>query len=1426
MVSEMPSFDSSATTIDEYIEELEDYMNAHHGECAEKRMLSALKTAIGDEGRKVIKNLNPHQRSSYENLKAALRDQFHSRQLVFVERNSFFKMYMDESEPIDNYATRLRTQAGKCEFRILCTPAVPATTGANAKQAEPAKYHDLTDEFIRDRVIVTISDEFSKQQLLQKNSDLTLEDTLALVRSAEEAKKNMKRIEDERSTRTISALSTYGSKRQSTSPTENSQNSQNKPQKGDARSRNPSGQDSYFCAKYCGTHHVRGNCPAYGHICDNCKRKNHYTRVCRSSGGNKDHQAFKQVQVVAEDVHRLPSRPTTPSYPNPSDHYNSSTSDPYWNNGLFLGAVEMVSPNCEVNQVSTEWFEEIQLNGKSVKCKIDTGAQANVVALATVGKIVENPEFTIADVKLRAYNNTIIPCIGKIRLNAKINDIEASDLQFYVVPFEAKTIIGLPSSVELGLVRTSNDNTDDKTDPQVCECADEVRPQTETAKANVRCDESTTPPFSERIEAKYPNVFDNTRLGRIKGAPYDIKLSSDAEPVVDASRSVPFALQEKVIAELKRMEDLGVITPVDAPTDWVNSMVVVQRGEKTRICLDPTSLNRFIKREHLTIPSPDELLGRIGTSKIFAKLDLKDGYWQVAMTEEASHLTTFNTPVGRYRYLVLPFGLTSANEVFQKRVSILVDTVVGAECIYDDILIHADDAEQLYRIVDKVVHRMDEAGVKLNKKKCSYGVTEVKYLGHLITSEGIKPDPEKISDILQMPNPTDKAGVQRLLGSITYLAKFIPNLSTITTPIRQLLNRRSKFEWTHEHEKAIQVIKECLTSSPVLAYYEVNDPVTIMTDASGTGLGACILQNDRPVAYASRSLTDCEKSYATIEKEMLGIAFGCERFHQYIFAKKVKCQTDHQPLVTVFKRPFQRNPVRLQRLLLRLQRYDLDVTFIPGKQLAVADMLSRAPVDHDQTDIQRELEEDCELVINTVMSRVNCTAGMMDKLRQASADDPTLSSIRQYIQTDWPTEPNKCKVTAKVYWKDRAELTAQDGLILYQDRIVIPKSLQSEILGRIHEGHQGQVRCKSLARQSVYWKGIGSDITRLVSGCPECLSRRKAPAREPLIPHEIPNEPWRKLACDLFSFGGKKYQLIVDYYSKWVEVKGFSSTPTSRSVINHLKSVFSQFGYPLEICSDGDSLYTSHEFTEFCKSYGIDCTNSSARYARSNGQSERKVGFIKDLLAKCGPDKLDDALLQYRSTPLGPGLGSPAELNMRRSVRTRIPSIADNGAYSRQIKDNKQYHDRLLENQERMKYYHDRVCKVSNRSYRPGDLVRYRDDSNQSWTREGQITASVNSRSHELVNSRGNVIRRNGRLLQPDLSATSLPARPLYQPAHVTPPHEIRASVGQIPHPSAPHSVPTQSQTPIIPDQAPPVTVPRRSERIRNLTNRPNYKTN
>ena len=1010
------------------------------------------------------------------------------------------------------------------------------------------------------------------------------------------------------------------------------------------------------------------------------------------------------------------------------------------------------------NDISKDWYQTILVDRRPHTVKVDTGAQANVMALSSVRKIIPNAKLLPTDITLSAYGGTPLPVVGLIKVKCSpINNIKlTTDIEFVIVNIQVKTVLGLDSCLKMRYVNPKNENiivnrtnsrpSDPKTNP--CFRKEDTSRSIPGLKAG---QVNTVSPDQgiDSIISEFSDLFDNSSVGCIEGYEYDIKIRSDSVPVISKSRPTPFATLPNVNDELDRMTKLDIITPVDEPTEWVNCYTTVQKGDKTRICLDPNALNKCILREHTHLPTTDEIFSQIQGSKYFSKVDLKDGYWQVKLTYKASLLTTFHTHRGRFRFKRLPFGLSSANEVFQKRICQIFDNLDGVIVLYDDVIVFGSTKEEHNRRLRAALQQSRSSGIRLNKGKCKFMMKEVKYVGHIISSDGIKVDPDKVADVLTMPEPTDKKGVQRILGTLNFLSRYIPNMSTITQPIRELLGKHVPFIWTKTHQASFDNIKKVLTNAPVLGYYDVKKPVVLEADASSHGLGACILQNDKPIAYASRSLTKTQVHYAQIEKELLSIVFGCERFRQYIYAKHVVVHTDHKPLITALNKPLLDNPKRIQRLLLRLQCYSLTLQYVPGKYLNIPDMLSRAhAVENKQSESEQKLSKEAEYQVLVVINNMKCSDDMWAKIKQETCNDLQLQKVKSYILSGWPGSVKDCDNLAKLYWPHRAELALYNGFLLFRERIVIPTVLRAELLDRVHVGHQGRERCKRLARGSIFWPGMNKSIDLMVDQCASCLMRRNNPARESLKPHTIPNRAWQKIGIDLFSYGGQKFQIVCDYFSKWIETKNVQSNAVTDDVINHLLELFCRFGYPEEIFSDGDPLYTSSKFDKFCKKYEIDHTFSSARYPQSNGQIERSVQHVKNILAKSidSGSNFDEALLMYRNTPLSPNIGSPAMLFFNRSLRTTIPNmkLANDSDFSNR---------RLLESRQlKGTLQHDSKIKSNDRNtLQNEDLVKYRDSLADKIWKSGKILSSKTpNRSYQLVNSRGNIISRNNRLLIPD----------------------------------------------------------------------------
>ena len=406
----------------------------------------------------------------------------------------------------------------------------------------------------------------------------------------------------------------------------------------------------------------------------------------------------------------------------------------------------------------------------------------------------------------------------------------------------------------------------------------------------------------ETIASKFPKLFSG--LGCLTEE-YNIQLNKDAIPyALTTPRRVPLPLMEPVKKELQRMEREGVITKVEGPTNWCAGMVVVPKAnQKVRICVDLTHLNKNVQRERHILPFVDHTLAQLAEAHYFTKLDANSGFWQVPLSKKSARLTTFITPFSRFCFNRLPFGISSAPELFQCRMSVALEGLEGVACLMDDILVHGKTKEEHDTRLLNTLERLQKHGITLNKKKCSFATESVKFLGHIVDKEGIRPDPEKVKGINDMTEPKNLTGLRRFLGMYNQLNKFSPQLTDRMKPLRDLLCNKNQWLWGEAQQKAFVETKKLLSSTPALALYDQKRPTRISADASSFGLGAVLMQQYpnnqwRPVAYASRAMTPTEQRYAQVEKEALAITWGCERFLQYLLGLPFEIETDHKPLVS------------------------------------------------------------------------------------------------------------------------------------------------------------------------------------------------------------------------------------------------------------------------------------------------------------------------------------------------------------------------------------------------------------------------------------------------------------------------------------------------------------------------------------------------
>ncbi len=554
--------------------------------------------------------------------------------------------------------------------------------------------------------------------------------------------------------------------------------------------------------------------------------------------------------------------------------------------------------------------------------------------------------------------------------------------------------------------------------------------------------------------------------------------------------------------------------------------------------------------------------------------------------------------------------------------------------------------------------------------------------------------------------------------------------------MRQLLTKDTLFSWDKPQQDAFEKVKDIITQSPgpVLAYYDPDKKLTLQADASKFGLGATLLQDGRPIACASKTLTSAEINYAQIEKELFAILHGCKRFHQYVYGRTIDVETDHKPLVSIMTKPLFAAPARLQRMLLQLQRYNLNVRYIPGKNIPVADTLSRKFV----ADTYPELSEGMEAHVHTVMSNLPISDRKLQEIRENTNADPQLVILKQTILSGWPRDRKSCPPEVLDYWNHRDQLSVIDEIIMKGEKIVIPKSLRPKMMDLVHSGHMGVKR----ARDIIFWPLITSELTEKILTCPVCLERRNSNAKEPLLPRDAPDYPWQVVATDLFQWNNQNFFVIVDFYSRFFEVEKLSST-TSSAVVSKMKATFARLGIPERVISDNGPQYASHEFSEFAKEWDFIHETSSPNHQQANGLAEKYVQIIKRLFSKAKADHRDPyiSLLEYRTTPLDLGL-SPSELLMGRKLRSILPTSRKH--LKPQTPDPEYVREKFLRNRNTQKFHFDKHTRPL-KQLNIGDAVRIQ-QHDRSW-QPGIIKARHNDRSYIVNNHLGSELRRNRRHL-------------------------------------------------------------------------------
>ncbi|KAL4271478.1 hypothetical protein GQ457_13G013980 [Hibiscus cannabinus] len=683
---------------------------------------------------------------------------------------------------------------------------------------------------------------------------------------------------------------------------------------------------------------------------------------------------------------------------------------------------------------------------------------------------------------------------------------------------------------------------------------------------------------------EYEYVFVAPRgLPPVRDNDHAIHLQPLAKPVNVRPYRYPYIQKEEIERQVQHMLDHQLIRKSTSP--FSSPVLLVKKKDGTwRFCVDYRALNAVTVKDKFPIPTAEELFDELGNSHFFSKLDLLAGYHQIRVKAADVHKTAFRTHEGHYEFLVMPFGLTNAPSTFQATMNDIFRPFLRKFVLIflDDILVYSQSWQDHVEHVRQVLHCLQANGFVAKRSKCSFGQTSVEYLDHVVSKNGLAVDPTKVEAIRAWPIPTTVTEVRGFLGIAGYYRKFIKGFASIAAPISDLLRKGQPFEWTSEAQAAMEQLKTCLCSAPVLSLPRFDKVFQVETDASGTGIGAVLTQEGKPLAYFSQKLSPRMQSASTYNREMYAITQAVGKWRQYLVGRKFIIVTDQRSLRELNQQVIQ-TPEQ-QRWLSKLIGYDFDIRYRPGKLNKVADALSRE-------------------IRASFMAFSRPILGIIDDIRAASKDDAEIQSIRTSIRegrTDYP---------------DHEE---QGDLMLVRGRILVPNetALRTLLLREFHcsvlGGHAGITRTFHRLAANFYWKGMRKEVRRFVMECQVC-QRMKSDSLAPaglLQPLPIPSQVFEDISLDFIvglpkSNGKDVILVVVDRFTKYGHFfalpNHFDSAYVARILV---QGVVKLHGIPRTIVSDRDRIFVSDMWTEMARLQGTELCLSSAYHPQTDGQTE------------------------------------------------------------------------------------------------------------------------------------------------------------------------------------------------------------------------------
>lgn len=1194
------------------------------------RHYNKLAAFLGPE--KAIKNL------TYDELVTEFKQLLSPIRSSVVAQHYFLETYQLEKHNIAEYVAALQQDIANCEFTVTC---------------ECEKQVSCADIFLRAQFIRGLREPWLKEQILQSSLtkfDEILTKALALEASRLESKELVKTTPNSVSfSPEVNKISRAGTSNRESRPTKSdrhhNQQSSNKnrhsnhsSQRQPSKTRQPESKSKIDYKKLgidglclrCGRNNHRSyDCRIDRNrlTCNTCQKQGHTSKVCITSLL----QNFKSKEA--------PVKSSSPV----ASYSQYDCVDNYTIVDCFTSDEEK-----QLN-IDDKYYATVTINNKPLQMEVDSGAK---FALIPIDKFKElNLRTKIKPTKLafRSFNGGITPALGKAVVNVRYKN-HCIQRNLYLVPPGKATLMGRswirPLNVVLAELETNQDTN---------------------SSPSYSINSVETDEIVELIINEFPNTFEQ-KIGRMPTHTVKLQLRDNAKPRCLRERTVPFALRKKVEEELDLLEKSNIITPVPT-SDWASPLVIIPKPDgRVRLAIDyKTTVNDQLVDAKYPIQRIDEILHNLREAHFFCKLDLYHAYLHVPVDEDSSNIQSISTHKGTFRVNRLNYGIKTAPSEFNRIMSQILQPVPGTEFYFDDIIVHGRTIEECTQNLRSCLQVLQKHDLHLNKKKCSFFAEKTTYLGYVVTHGKICKSPEKTAAIELMPQPRNQDELRRFLGLSTYYHQFIPNLATLTAPLRKLLCKNVPYIWTAECNTAFSNLKKEICSDRTIIPFDPEKPIILSTDASPVGVGAVLSHwidnQEKPIAFASRALTAAEQNYSQLDREALAIIFATTQFYNYLLGNKFTLVTDNQALSRIFASNNQlprMTSARLLRYASFLSQFDYQVKFKRGEDNKNTDCLSRAPINPqihivENFEINPDRENIDDFLIGFEVNQLHHETVLSittefinpQTIANETQKDLELKELLQQTQ-------NQCSDMG---------YSVTDGILFRNNRIVVPASLRTQILEDLHYSHIGTTKMKQLARCYVTWKGIDSQIEAYVKACPDCAQHSHNPPKAPIHPWEVPKENWDRIHIDYAGpFLGHYFLVCIDAKSKWCEIGICKDAPTSDSTIKHLSNMFAVHGFPLQLVSDNAAIFKSREFETFCNKRGIHQRFIAPHFPQTNGLAERNVQTLKRRLKLLSNDptplkeKIREIIFRYHATPLASGK-SPAELYLGRRLRIKFDAM-------------------------------------------------------------------------------------------------------------------------------------------------------------------------